>query len=70
MQGAPSYVGMGKAGWGTQDNGMRPKVGLDRCYYGGKSAKRTSGIYNTGSGKAILVAAHNPEARKENIHKN
>ena len=44
MQGAPSYVGMGKAGWGTQDNGMRPKVGLDRCYYGGKSAKRTSGL--------------------------
>lgn len=35
-----------------------------------ESAKRTLGIYNTGSGKAILVAAHNPEARKENIHKN
>jgi len=27
-------------------------------------------LYNPGVGKAFLVAAHNPEARKENIRKN
>lgn len=37
-------MGMGEVGWGTQDNGMRPKADLERCHHGGKSAKRTLGL--------------------------
>lgn len=44
MQGAHNCVSMGELGWGTQDNGIKPKAGLERCYHGGKTAKRTSGL--------------------------
>ena len=30
--------------WAGAHRGMRPKAGLERCYHGGKTAKRTSGL--------------------------